>query len=321
MWQTVGALPIAQGPHAADAQHHLLADSHVVVAPVQPSRDLPILGAVLRDVGIEQIQGHTSDLDAPEAGQHLVPRQGDTHQQRGTVRARFGNQRQVVKIVFRIAFLLPAVHVQVLTEVAFAVHQADAHQRQTQVAGRLQVVPGQEAQAAGVDRDAIVDAKLRREIGDAALARGRAVGFLIPGRTVQVGLEGFFHPIHVGQETVVVLQLFHARLVHRPEQFHRAVLHGIEQVRVDTPEQGYGIMVPTPPQVVSQALQGLKTLRQIGKHRESTDGTRSHESYLSGMDREKPADCQLSGTSEKEALECNSYAFLRRNIKHTPRVA
>ena len=86
-----------QGPHAADAQHHLLADSHVVVAAVQPGRDLPILGAVLRDVGVEQIQGHTADLDAPEAGQHLAARQGDTHQQRGAVRLRFGNQRQVEK--------------------------------------------------------------------------------------------------------------------------------------------------------------------------------------------------------------------------------
>ena len=38
---------LAQGvqrAQAADAQHHLLADAHVVVAAVEPAGDLPILG-------------------------------------------------------------------------------------------------------------------------------------------------------------------------------------------------------------------------------------------------------------------------------------
>ena len=55
-----------QGPDAADAQDHFLADAHVVIAAVEPGGDLPIVGVVLRDVGVEQIQRHPADLNAPD---------------------------------------------------------------------------------------------------------------------------------------------------------------------------------------------------------------------------------------------------------------
>src|SRR5207247_3252388 len=66
------ALPIwlaqrAEGAQAADAKDDLLADAHVVVAAVEPAGDRPVLGAVLRDVGVEQVQRHPADLDAPDA--------------------------------------------------------------------------------------------------------------------------------------------------------------------------------------------------------------------------------------------------------------
>ena len=49
-----------------------------------------------------------------------------------------------------VALLLPAVRVQALAEVAHAVHEAYAHQRDAEAARRLQVVAGEHPQTAGV---------------------------------------------------------------------------------------------------------------------------------------------------------------------------
>ena len=75
--------------------------------------------------------------------------------------------------VHRVALLLPAVARQRLPEVAGAVEQADADDRHAEVAGRLEVVAGEDAQAAGVLRQRGGDAVLGREVGDAARAPRR----------------------------------------------------------------------------------------------------------------------------------------------------
>ena len=100
------------------------------------------------------------------------------------VRVFHGFERQGVEIVDGIAFLLPAVGVQILPEVALLVEQADADQRIVLVAGGLQVVAGEDAQAAGIDRQALGEAVLGGEIGD-QLAVGRR-GALAHARIVSV---------------------------------------------------------------------------------------------------------------------------------------
>ncbi len=45
-----------QRPHAADAQQHFLPYAHVLIAAVEPCRDLAILGPVRRHVGVHQVQ-------------------------------------------------------------------------------------------------------------------------------------------------------------------------------------------------------------------------------------------------------------------------
>ena len=62
--------------------------------------------------------------------------------------------------------LLHAVDGQLLAEVAVAVEEPDADEGDAEVARRLQVVAGQHAEAAGVLRQRLGDAELRREVGD-----------------------------------------------------------------------------------------------------------------------------------------------------------
>ncbi len=61
---------------------------------------------------------------------------------------------------------LPAVAGERLAEVARAIEQSDADDRDAEVAGRLQVIAGEDAEPAGVLRQHLGDAELGREVGD-----------------------------------------------------------------------------------------------------------------------------------------------------------
>ena len=89
MWQMVGCLTEGpQGADAADAQDHFLPDAHVVVAAVEAVGDLAVFGAVLRDIGVEQIKRHPADLDAPDPAPDFAARERHVDQERLTVRCR-----------------------------------------------------------------------------------------------------------------------------------------------------------------------------------------------------------------------------------------
>ena len=131
-----------------------------------------VVGVVLRDVACRAGRAARGRPGCARRGTDTSrPGNGTLDQQRRAVRLGFRDQRQVEEVVFRIAFLLPAVDVEVLAEVALAVHQADADERQAEVAGALEMIAGQDAEAAGIDRHALVDAELGREVGDADARR------------------------------------------------------------------------------------------------------------------------------------------------------
>ena len=157
--------------HPADAEQQFLAQPVVAAAAVQPVGDLVQVGLVLLHVGVEQQQRDPADLGHPDLRGQLAARgqaHPDVHRRAGFVAEQL--QGQAVRVVGRVPLGLPAVGRQRLGEVAVPVQQADPDQRHAQVAGGLQVVPGQDAQAAGVLRQRGGDAVLGREVGD----RGRA---------------------------------------------------------------------------------------------------------------------------------------------------
>ena len=132
MWQTVGILPRARRrPDAADAQHHFLPDAHVVIAAVEPGGDLAIVGAVLRNVACRAGRAARGRPGSARcASRRRGPGKGTLIKSGVPSGLRLGDQRQIEEVVLGIAFLLPAVDVEILAEIALAVHQADADQRQ-----------------------------------------------------------------------------------------------------------------------------------------------------------------------------------------------
>ena len=77
-----------------------------------------------------------------------------------------GDQWCCADVVLVVAVLLPAVERQALVEVALPVEQAHAHHRHAEIAGRLAVIAGQDAQAARVDRHRVVQSEFGAEVRD-----------------------------------------------------------------------------------------------------------------------------------------------------------
>src|SRR5260370_38349814 len=82
---------------------------------------------------------------------------------------------QLVDIHLQVFFLLPAAAVEPLPEVALAIKQADADERNAQVRGALDMIAGENSQAAGVDGNRFMQSELSGEIGHRAGAQDAGV--------------------------------------------------------------------------------------------------------------------------------------------------
>ncbi len=218
----------AERAHAADAEKQLLAQAVLLLAAVQPVGHLAVVVGVALDVGVEQQQRHAADAGDPDAGEQVrAARHLDRDRWRGSP---FGltqqGERQLVGVEDRVGLLLPALAGQRLLEVAALVEQAHADERHAEVRGGLQVVAGEDAEAAGVLREHGGDAELRREVPDRA---GRVVAglALVPAVGGQVAVEVGLGGVQPLDEAVVLGQLAPPLAADRAEQADRVVAHGV----------------------------------------------------------------------------------------------
>ena len=114
--------------------------------------------------GVEQVERHAADLHPPDLGLHRAARAARRRSCSGLPSSsRHELHRHVVEVVVRVASPAASRRRSGTGGSSPAVEQPDADQRQAQVAGRLQVVAGQHAQAAGVDRQALGQPELREK--------------------------------------------------------------------------------------------------------------------------------------------------------------
>ena len=145
-----------------------------------------------------------SDTRLPHLDLHAAARKLNAYADSRAVVAQDGGDRQVVEIRVRMQRALVAFGVDGLGEIALAVEQANADKGQAHVARRLAVVAGQDAQAPGIDRQALVEAEFGAEIGDQiALMRSR-LRSIAPQGCIEINVEGRQHPVIVAEENRVV---------------------------------------------------------------------------------------------------------------------
>lgn len=159
--------------------------------------------------------------------------------------------------------LLPAVPGEGLPEVAVPVEESYADQRHPEVAGRLEVVSGEDAQAAGVLRQGGGDAELGGEVSDGG---GQATALLlVPAVALHIGPEVVRRLTEQAQEPLVGREFGEPRVRHGAEEPHRVPVgrgpapgvHGLEEVA----RPG----VPGPAQVTGQLVEGARGSGRTGR--------------------------------------------------------
>ena len=184
---------LAEPPHStdpADAEQQFLVQPVVAATAVQPVGHLAQGRLVLLDVGVEQQQRHPAHLGQPDLGGERGTA-GQAHGDPDRLARAVGaipqeGKRQAVRVPGRVALGLPAGRGQRLGEVPVPVQQAHADQRHAQVAAGLEMIAGQDAQAAGVLRESSCQAELRRKICYGRRGVGQLRAGLVPARPGQV---------------------------------------------------------------------------------------------------------------------------------------
>ena len=263
----------AQRPHAADAEQQLLAQPVLAVAAVEPVGHVDVVLGVALDVGVQHQQRHPADAGHPDPGDQRRPvGQVDRDGGAGAVGLAQQRDRQPVGVEDRVGLLLPALAGERLLEVAVPVEQPDADDRHAEVAGGLEVVAGEDAEAAGVLRQHRGDAELGREVADRAPVRpGPGAGTSGPRRGTP---RGRARPRRAARRTPRRRPARRSRAVStspssrtgsRPVDSH--------SVRVDRGEDVLGRRVPGPPQVVGQVPERGERVGEHGADGETSDGT------------------------------------------------
>src|SRR5437870_4620426 len=103
---------------AADSEEQLLPDAHTTVAAIQTRSQIAILGCIAGDIGIEQQQIASTDLNAPNSGANRTAARFDLSRHRLAVGADREFHWELVEVGFEIFLLLPAVAIESLTEIS-----------------------------------------------------------------------------------------------------------------------------------------------------------------------------------------------------------
>ena len=175
--------------------------------------------------------------------------------------------------------MLVALGVDGLGEVALAVEQPDADERQAHVARGLAVVAGEDAQAARVDRKALVEAELGAEVGD-QVGGAQPLRAVAAQRLVVIGVVGRQHAVEVAQEHRVVGRIHQHLLVHASQERLGVVSHRIPQAGVQAREQRARRPVPAVPKVRGQLFEPRQACRDLRIDFELIDGARLHREQV-----------------------------------------
>jgi hypothetical protein len=183
--------------------------------------------------------------------------------------------------------LLVPVGVDGLTEVALAVEQPDADERECHVAGRLHVVAREDAEAARIDAERFVDPVLGAEVGDLAVDLVAVLALEPMTRAVgHVPVEGG-EDVLVFREELLVLE--ESAPIRRAADDRDRVAVPVPGRPVDQAPEVPRARVPRPMEVVREASQALEPRRQWERcGRDGRDGDEVHggASYRVGSPRE-----------------------------------
>jgi hypothetical protein len=153
-----------QSAQAADAQKQFLMHAHAAVASVQTRGHVAVFGVLPSTSESSRNRSTAANFHAPHFGVDRTMARIDLHYHRPAVGADGRFHGQLIDIGLEILLALPAVAIQALAEISLAIKQADANERDAEIGGALDVIAGQNSEAAGIDGQRFVHAKFGGEI-------------------------------------------------------------------------------------------------------------------------------------------------------------
>ncbi len=252
----------AQRAHAADAEHDLLRNAHLAVPAIEFQRDAPVVGRVCLDIGVEQHESDVAQATDPGAHRDVASEQVDVQAQRLAACVLRLGEGEVGALHRQVTHQLSSFAVDLLAQVARAVEEAHRDEGQAQVARRLAMVTGQHAEAAGVQRQALMQAVFGAEVGDEIVRRIERTLDTHVARLLQVAAVGRKHRLVLLQEHRVCRRRVQCRLRHAAQEHLRVVSAGVPQLAIEITEQRLDAPIPGVGQVVGERRQA----RQRGRH-------------------------------------------------------
>ena len=245
----------SQNAHPTDAEDDLLGDALDAVDAVEAARDAPVLSAVLGNVGVEKIEAATSHGESPDAHEDITIGQLDTNAQLASVAVVNDLEGHRREICPREDDLLLALRVEELTEVTVAVEERDTDERHRDIAGTLDVVSSEDSEPTRVNRQALVEPELHREVRHRCRRREPARRRHRTRRVTECLLNG----PQPGVERTARGQRRELALAELAHENHRAATQrtaprGRHHVSDEIPESA-GLRAPGPPEVHGDALE------------------------------------------------------------------
>ena len=172
--------------------------------------------------------------------------------------------------------MLVAVDVELLTEVALVVEEADGEQRDAKTARAFDVVASEHAEAARIDRDRLMNAELRRKVDDrlrAEHARVHGAPTRLVGEVLLEPAVGLVDPAVEHQFRGAGLEPLGGEL---GQQGDRVVVELPPADRVELPKHVGDLGMPAPPEVAGQGRAlGVEVLRREFVEPQRSRGDRS----------------------------------------------
>ena len=119
---------------------------------------------VFGNVCIQQVKRHAPNVSTPNLRAYDPLANQYFHKQRRAVFSLHLIERQLFRISFTVKLFLPADEIEALAKVTVVIKQPDRYERQIQIARRLQMIAGEYAKTARVERQRIVNAILGAKI-------------------------------------------------------------------------------------------------------------------------------------------------------------
>ena len=241
----------------AHAKQQLLADADAIVAAVQPRCQAAILGLIAVDVGIEQQERVSADGQLPHARDERARARVDADRDRLAARVYRRLERQQRAVDVAVVLLLIARQIESLREISLVVVQPDADERNAEIGRRLDVIAGEDAEAARVDRNRFVQAELGREIRDGSRPEHARVPRAPRARRREVLLHAAVRVVDAAVQHERRRALFEQRGRYLPEQRDGIVIERAPQRRIERAEEARRVVIPAPPHVARERLQPL----------------------------------------------------------------